>query len=190
MSAAGDGAALLARLRRSETEVGARSWSAGVCWGLCYSPFSVWRWGDRGKNQWSCWRPSSGSARRSHSHSSLRFLLLSIPQLDPFSPFFISHSASNGGPPSFCCPEPVSHSPFLYFLPRRVRATTLVRVGHVPVWMQKSVAGLECAAYDKSWISWMITTELLTVITHSRACTLPVLVLCAATIAHSYHLLF
>lgn len=46
------------------------------------------------KNQWSCWRPSSRSARRSHSHGSRGFLLLSIPQLDPFFPFYF-HSPSN-----------------------------------------------------------------------------------------------
>lgn len=45
------------------------------------------RWRRRRGNQWSCWRPSSHSARCRHSHSSQGFLRLFMPQRDPVFPF-------------------------------------------------------------------------------------------------------
>lgn len=93
------------------------------------------------ENQWSCWRPSSRSARRSHSHCSHGFLLLSIPQLDPFFPFYF-HSLSNSVPQFLSSWARVSLFPtfssFSSLDGNTLRATRLICIGHSLVWIQKS----------------------------------------------------
>lgn len=89
----------------------------------------------RRENQWSCWRPSSRPARHSHSHSSRGFLLLCIPQLDPFFLFF---PLSTNSAPEFLSSRAGVCLFFYIFLPFpspdsiTLRATSPICIRHSP----------------------------------------------------------
>lgn len=78
-----------------------------------------------------------------------RLLLRSIPQLDPFFPFYF-HSPSSAAP-RFLLSHAGVFSPFPSISSLDSSASLnarLIYIEHRPIWIQKSVAELECAAYE------------------------------------------